>query len=242
MTNGARAFGSLLSVKVCRLQRTERGARIDAERMERVPSSPSDHAMPNLYEKLTRRTQALLSDLRHGGFTGGETASFDAGRGLENTVSTAHYLLRPLIEPVLEQGDVFVDIGCGKGRVLNWVLQSGRAKHLYGIEINKAVAARVAHRLRNESRVTIIAGDALSSLPDSATLFYLWNPFGDELMRAFKAALIAKYTQLGTLQKVRIIYHFACCLDVWREDERCIVSDIDIPAEERQRAVLIRFR
>ncbi|HVH44188.1 MAG TPA: methyltransferase domain-containing protein [Labilithrix sp.] len=198
--------------------------------------------MPNLYEKLSRRTHALLSDLRHGGFTGGEMPSFDARRGLENTVSTAHYLLRPLIDPVIQTGDVFVDIGCGKGRVLNWVLQDGRARHLYGIEINKTVAARVAHRLRNESRVTIIAGDALSSLPDSATLFYMWNPFGMDLMEQLKAAIIAKYTQLGTLQKIRIIYHFCCCVEVWRNDERCIVTDIDIPSEERQRAALIRFR
>jgi hypothetical protein len=90
--------------------------------------------------------------------------------------------------------------------------------------------------------VTIIAGDALSSLPDSATLFYMWNPFGMDLMEQLKAAIIAKYTQLGTLQKIRIIYHFCCCVEVWRNDERCIVTDIDIPSEERQRAALIRFR
>lgn len=198
--------------------------------------------MPTIYERFTRRTNSLILDYRYGGFTGGLIPSLDEARGLECTVSTAYHLLQPLLGPHLERGDVFVDIGCGKGRVLNWVLEDGRAKHVFGVEINKTVAAGVARRLANESRATIIAGDAMTALPDSATFLYMWNPFGEDLMRDFKAMLIEKYTRLGTLQKLRIVYHFHTSIEHWKRDSRCIVTDIDIPRDERQRPSLIRFR
>ena len=192
-----------------------------------------------------RRTKRKLlsawADLRHGGYTGGVHPSRYGHLGATHTVSTKHALIPLLLGPVLEAGDVFVDVGCGRGRVLNWVLDDGRAASIVGLEIDKRFAAEVTLRHRDHDQVTVVAGDALAALPDAATLLYLWNPFGGAVMARFKERVIAKYGLLGTLLRLRIVYHHALFIDVWRDDARCDVQRIALPPDELNEAYLITF-
>lgn len=190
---------------------------------------------------LARKREALVSDLRHGGLTGGLKRSPFRALGAVDTVSTDRTLLPLLLGPVLRNGDVFVDVGCGRGRVINWVLDDARASAVYGIELDKRIASKVAARLGFRLDVTIIAGDALTSLPDSATLFYLWHPFEAAIMARFKDVLISKYERLNTLRDIRIVYHNCLNVGVWVEEDRCVVTPIDLPVRTRHRAVLITF-
>jgi SAM-dependent methyltransferase len=205
--------------------------------MSRPGASPS----PGFLARLRAKYDTLRTDLRHGGLTGGLKPSRFHDLGAIQTVSTDYALLPALLGPVLKPGDVFVDVGCGKGRVLNWVLDDGRAQTLFGIELDKDVAAAVARRFSDNLAVTIVAGDALTSLPDSANVFYLWHPFEAPIMRRFRDTLVAKYRRLGTLAQVRLVYHNSMYEDVWREQAGCRVEPIALPPITHQTAVLITF-
>jgi SAM-dependent methyltransferase len=180
-------------------------------------------------------------DLRYGGYTGGVRESRFSHLGANETASTRYVTLPHLLGPYLRTGDVLVDVGCGRGRVLNWVLHDGRAAVIYGIEIDPDIANSVRHRLRRHAKVRVLTGDALLLLPDEATIFYVWHSFGKEIMVKFRDAVIRKYGDKGTLRNVRIIYHNAQYAEVWTDDARCRVTEIPLPADERHRGILIEF-
>ena len=195
----------------------------------------------SLPARIARKLRSAVHDLRHGGYTGGVHPTRYGHLGATHTVSTKHALIPHLLGPVMRPGDVFVDVGCGRGRVLNWVLDDGRAAQIFGIEIEKRFAAEVALRHRDHDRITVVAGDALTALPDGATLFYLWNPFDGAVMARFKERLIGKYGALGTLHDLRVVYHHARFIDVWRSDARCAVQRIELPPDEENEGYLITF-
>jgi SAM-dependent methyltransferase len=195
----------------------------------------------NVVGRVARKLRSALADLRHGGYTGGIHATRYGHLGATHTVSTKHSLIPYLLGPVLQPGDVFVDIGCGRGRVLNWVLDDGRAAHVFGLEIEKRFAAEVALRHRDHDNVTVVAGDALGALPDAATLLYMWNPFDGSVMQRCKERIIEKYAALGSLPRIRVVYHHALFIDVWREDSRCAVRRIELPPDELNEGYLITF-
>ncbi len=195
----------------------------------------------SLVQRIVRKMASAWADLRHGGYTGGVHVSPYGHLGATHTVSTKHALIPRLLGPVLVEGDVFVDVGCGRGRVLNWVLDDGRASAIYGIELDKRFAAEVTLRHRKHDNVVVVAGDALANLPDSATLLYLWNPFDGSVMTRFKERVIGKYGHLGTLAHLRMVYHHALFIDIWRSDSRCNVRRIELPRDEENEAYLITF-
>lgn len=82
--------------------------------------------------------------------------------------------------------DVFVDIGCGLGRVL-CVFARRRLKKCIGIEYSRtlaAVAQRNAERLRGRrTPIEIWLGDAAEADYSEATIFWLFNPFGPDTLR-----------------------------------------------------------
>jgi hypothetical protein len=113
--------------------------------------------------------------------------------------------LRRLFAGRIYPSDVLVDVGCGKGRVLNWWLSQGLDNKLIGIELDPAVAEKTRRRLRGYQNVTVIAGDAVECLPPEGTLFYLYNPFNREVFAAFEQALAALARSRGG--GIRIIYN-----------------------------------
>jgi hypothetical protein len=77
----------------------------------------------------------------------------------------------------VRDGDVLVDVGCGRGRVLAKWLRRYPGHQVIGIELNEQRAAKTRRRFRREARCTVISGDAIASLPENATLLFLFNPF-----------------------------------------------------------------
>ncbi len=117
--------------------------------------------------------------------------------------------------------DVLVDVGCGRGRVINWWLANGcRNSRIYGLEYDPEVAAITSRRLARYPNVTIVEGDALEHLPADATLMYLYNPFVRPVVERF-AALVAD-TYSG--RPMRLIYSNCKHIDVFRADPRWIVQ------------------
>jgi SAM-dependent methyltransferase len=194
-----------------------------------------------MLKRIPQLLRRLVLDIRYGGFTGGVTPSRYRHLGANETVSTDIALLDPLLGHELRHGDVFVDIGCGAGRVLNWVLADGRAKKIYGIELDADIANATLNRLKIYPNVHVQHGDAIKNIPNDGTLFYLWNPFQENVMIKFRDALITKYTKEGTLSSVRIVYHNSVHEDIWKAHSACNIEKILLPATEQHRAIRISF-
>jgi len=138
------------------------------------------------------------ADRRHGGWCGGGLEA--CGPAGATRPSSVHYweLDRIFANKGLEitADDVLVDVGCGKGRVINWWLDNSPARRIVGVEIEPSLAAATARRLSAEPRVTVVAGDASEQLPPDGTMFWLFNPFtiadeGRRMMIQLRQALDA---------------------------------------------------
>jgi SAM-dependent methyltransferase len=99
----------------------------------------------------------------------------------------------------ISPGDIFVDFGCGKGRIL---VMAARLpfERVIGIEISPELsqeagdnvrASRTAHRCGS---LQIITGDAADyQVPDATTAIFFGNPFGGNLMRRVISGIKASH-------------------------------------------------
>jgi len=78
----------------------------------------------------------------------------------------------------------FVDLGCGRGRALILAHCAG-FKKLIGVEFSAALCRSARRNLKIlEIAGEIVNGDAgRYKLPDEPTVVYLYNPFGEVIMR-----------------------------------------------------------
>jgi SAM-dependent methyltransferase len=111
----------------------------------------------------------------------------------------------------LGEKDTFVDIGCGKGRVLCYAAQK-RLMSVVGIEINE-VLAKVAQENANNLRgrnaaIQVLAIPAEQYDYNEATSLYLYNPFDRPIMDLVFKRLTDSYQRFA--RPVRIAY--ANCL------------------------------
>lgn len=110
--------------------------------------------------------------------------------GRHTMVHTHYHVLRDIFSRVpVAADDVLVDVGCGEGRVINFWLSQGWKNPMIGLEVVEDVADRTRERYRKYPKVSIVTGDALANLPRNGTLFYLYNPFGDDLLAKFEEAM-----------------------------------------------------
>lgn len=125
-----------------------------------------------------------------------------------------HYTALPyqVIHQVLDHlemapNDSFVDIGCGKGRVLCCAARRNLHK-VVGIEVNPILAddARLnAAGLRGRcSPIEVFTGPAEEFDYSAATVLYLYNPFGVPIMEKVFKALSASYERRP--RKIKIAY------------------------------------
>jgi SAM-dependent methyltransferase len=99
----------------------------------------------------------------------------------------------------ISEDDVFLDLGCGKGRV---VLQAAERpfKRVIGVELSPelvAVAQENLHAARAKLRcqdVDLIEADITTwPIPDDVTILYAYNPVRGELFEAAMKGMIASY-------------------------------------------------
>ncbi len=130
--------------------------------------------------------------------------------------------------------DVVVDVGCGKGRVLNWLLRHHPDNRLVGIELDAEVCARTQHRLRRRDNVTVLCGDATELLPADGTVFYLFNPFDERVLRRFADVLLERTVPT----RMRVVYYHSKFLDVFHADPRFGVEEITLPSRSQPSALI----
>lgn len=156
-------------------------------------------------------------DFRYGGkFLGGTRDTRFAAAGAFGTGNTDYGEMPLLLGNVVEEDDVVVDVGCGRGRVFNWLLSRGYSNEMIGVELDPDVAEDCRRRLRRFRNVRIVTGSILDHIPDNGTVFYLYNPFRENVMTAFAAELKRSY--LRNERPIRIVYNNCWLLDIFRQD------------------------
>jgi hypothetical protein len=186
--------------------------------------------------RLPTTVRNAARDLRYGAFLGGTIKTKQAHLGAHDIGNADYEDLTELFSQIEVGPDtVFVDVGSGKGRVVNWFLAHYPGQRIYGIELDPEICARAARRLRRHSNVTFLCGDATELLPADGTLFYLFNPFGEDVLRRFADAFLAT----GDGRPRSIVYYNCKYLDVFR-DGRFEIRELDRPKKFRSALITPR--
>lgn len=121
-----------------------------------------------------------------------------------NDIYHTDYSAMPLIFKNIEikPDDVLVDIGCGKGRVINYWLSQKYKNPIIGLELDPVIAQSTARQFAKKPNVTIIPGDAVRNVPPEGTIFYFYNPFDEQKVLQFEHRL-AEITE----KPVKIVYY-----------------------------------
>ncbi len=109
-------------------------------------------------------------------------------KGAYATMSSDYRCLKRVFREVpLQPDDVFVDVGCGEGRVLTYLYAKGFRGKEIGIELDETVANTAAQRTASCPNVTVRCGSVLEQgdLLRDATAVYLFNPFSRSVVHAF---------------------------------------------------------
>lgn len=185
---------------------------------------------------IKRLVRNVRLDLRYGSFLGGMIPTSYAHLGAEDVGNSDYAVLPALFAGRIQDGDVLVDVGCGKGRVLNWWLAQGLDNRIVGLELDAAVAARTARRLRRYENVRIEAGDAIANLPADGNVFYLFNPFKKPVVERFVAAL---KTRLASGRRLVVVYYNCRHLDVFENDPAWRVERAALPGDGFHAAAIV---
>jgi SAM-dependent methyltransferase len=115
--------------------------------------------------------------------------------------------------------DVFVDLGCGKGRPLCFMAQLS-FRRVVGVERSPELAAIARRNAERMARLTgkpvrVELGDAADFRCDDGTVYFLNNPFGPETLKKCLAHL--RVSLDARPRQVRIAYYLA--VHGWLLDE-----------------------
>ncbi len=128
--------------------------------------------------------------------------------GGTGTQSTSYACLKRIFSHVeLSPSDKLMDIGCGKGRVLAFLMNQKRPCELYGIEYNHEVAKFAQEWSARFPQIHIIAGDAFQ------------EDFNQYTVLTFARALYIN-THLLFIQRLEETLHHPIRFVSWWEDRR----------------------
>ena len=173
-----------------------------------------------------KRLGTAVVDLRYGAILIGAIPSKYPHLGATDTINSDYKVLEALFSNQVRPADVLVDVGCGKGRVLNWWLDNYRDHKIFGIELDPAISDITRRRLARHKNVTILTGDACSLIPDQASLFYLFHPFDGGVMRRFADEITRNPKAENGLLR-RIIYFNCLHIGAFESDRRFSITEIE---------------
>jgi SAM-dependent methyltransferase len=146
--------------------------------------------------KITRRISHILEIIQNlwidlsiqGKFWPGRIESIDGGKVISSTESTRYSVIKQIFFQYvrIQKKDVIVDVGCGKGRVFNYLLYKGIKNRMIGYEINPIVGLKTKKNLSKYKNVTIIAEDIFTHFPVDGNIFFFYNSFKGPMLEEFK--------------------------------------------------------
>ncbi len=124
------------------------------------------------------------------------------GLGGTGSHSTNYVVLKRIFSHVvLTAQDVFLDVGCGKGRTLAFLVDEKAPCKLWGIEINE-ISGRIAQAWTQKyKQAEVLLGDAFQLDYNAYTVLYLYRPFLPKTFLRFVEKLEADLTH-----PIRLIY------------------------------------
>lgn len=142
-------------------------------------------------------------DTISGAMTPAQEQSRFSDTGINGPVS--YWLLRKYIDrSAIQPHDVFVDVGCGHGRVLCFVARQPVAKCI-GIELSAEFGGRAEANARTLRRriapIEVRVGDAVDACYDEGTLFFFGAPFGYQTL----ACVLANIRQTLQMRPRKIV-------------------------------------
>ena len=100
------------------------------------------------------------------------------GVGMTGSQSTSYVILERIFSHVsMTKQDVFLDVGCGKGRVLAFLLKKHAPCKISGIEINEVSGQVALDWSQKYEHVNVILGDAFQLDYTPYTVLFLGRPF-----------------------------------------------------------------
>lgn len=205
-------------------------------------------AFRKLKQKSLRLLRNAIFDLRYGGFSGGSKMTNNQEHGSSDTTNTDYAVMPKLFGGRIKASDVLVDIGCGKGRVINYWLSQGHRSKIVGIDLDDEIASKTRKRLSRYKNVSIVTGNALDNLPQEGTVFYLYSPFTVPIFEKFKERLWELYQHRGD---VTVIYYAPYHIHVFQNDPRWTIEEVKLdmrglefnhPIAEHHYLAVIRMR
>lgn len=177
-----------------------------------------------LADKINSFCQETVLDLKYSGrvLYGNKKTRFKQ-LGANDVYHTDYSAMSLIFNHVkIKPQDVLVDVGCGKGRVINYWLSQGYQNKMIGLELDPEVAAQTARQFAQRDQVKIISGDAVANLPNEGTVFYFYNPFAWDKVVEFEARLAA----IAGHKCVTVLYYNPKSLEVF-DDRNWDVYFID---------------
>jgi hypothetical protein len=179
--------------------------------------------------KFFRLAKNILFDMRYGGFLGGIKKTKMSAAGACDTANSDYAVLPYIFKDSVAVGDSFVDVGCGKGRVINWWLDNFPDYTIHGIEIDSDVAKNAANRLKKYKNVHIRCGSFIGNLPKGKLVIYLFNPFNCRVTKQFADTFLTETISGNIDFQSTIFYYNSVCIDIFKCDERFKVEKIFLP-------------
>ena len=100
------------------------------------------------------------------------------GVGMTGSQSTNYVILNRIFSHVsLTEEDSFLDVGCGKGRVLAFLLKEHAPCALYGVEINEISGSVAVEWTARYEQVSVKIGDAFEMDYNLYTVLFMNRPF-----------------------------------------------------------------
>ena len=133
-----------------------------------------------------------------------------------NDIYHSKYSVLPIIFKLVKirTNDVLVDVGCGKGRVINyWIFKKCKNK-IFGLELDRSIERQTAKQFSRYKNVTIIPGNALLNIPPNGTVFYFYNPFSKEIVVQFEEILSDMFKN----KPITVIYYNPKSIEVFNND------------------------
>jgi SAM-dependent methyltransferase len=132
------------------------------------------------------------------------------GQRYQPTGAAAFQAIMKHVPP--DEGDVFVDLGCGKGRSLMLAVLLGYRK-VVGVDFSQVLCEVARNNLKlflsrtqKQAKALVICADVADyELSDEETVLYFFHPFDEKIMRIFLDRLTASLERRP--RRCRLVYY-----------------------------------
>ena len=115
--------------------------------------------------------------------------------GATGSQSTCYWVLDSIFKDAsIAENDRFIDVGCGKGRVIAYMLWKKYPCSLTGVELNDSVASYAQKWTQKFDNTNIISGSAFDLDYNDYTILFMGRPFEPEMFYTFIDKLESELT------------------------------------------------